>query len=171
MIESITDTVEEKNNMNPNSNSSTPSVIDSVSDDKHPETELLESPTIESNHNSAISSAENTIMESIPDIPSIHSKSIDELRELHSANRRQSMLFDMNHSTPAQQLLYNSSILLPGSVVKRLKTDDCKYTEADMIIERKRVALQSKKESEEALALQEDTIKNLEGKIVIAFIR
>ena len=76
------------------------------------------------------------------------------------------MLFDQAHSTPSQQLLYSSSILLPQSVVKRLRTEDLKYTEADMIIERKRIALESKKDSEQLLALQEDTIKNLETKIV-----
>lgn len=102
----------------------------------------------------------------IPNNTSIHSNSINHLRELHETNRRQSILFDVNYSTPSQQLLYNSSILLPESVVKKLKTENLKYTEADMIIERKRVALESKKESEEAIALQEDTIKKLESQIV-----
>ena len=92
--------------------------------------------------------------------------SLDSIRELHEANHRESMLFDQAHSTPSQHLLYSSSILLPQSVVKRLRTEDLKYTEADMIIERKRIALESKKDSEQALALQEDTIKNLETKIV-----
>ena len=92
--------------------------------------------------------------------------SLDSIRELHEANHRESMLFDQAHSTPSQQLLYSSSILLPQSVVKRLRTEDLKYTEADMIIERKRIALESKKDSEQLLALQEDTIKNLETKIV-----
>ena len=91
--------------------------------------------------------------------------SLDSIRELHEANHRESMLFDQAHSTPSQQLLYSSSILLPQSVVKRLRTEDLKYTEADMIIERKRIALDSKKDSEQLLALQEDTIKNLETKI------
>ena len=92
--------------------------------------------------------------------------SLDSIRELHETNRRESMLFDQAHSTPSQQLLYSSSILLPQSVVKRLRTEDLKYTEADMIIERKRIALESKKDSEQLLALQEDTIKNRETKIV-----
>ena len=92
--------------------------------------------------------------------------SLDSIRELHETNHRESMLFDQAHSTPSQQLLYSSSILLPQSVVKRLRTEDLKYTEADMIIERKRIALESKKDSEQVLALQEDTIKNLETKIV-----
>ena len=56
--------------------------------------------------------------------------------------------------------------LLPASLLQRLKTDGLKYTEADMLIERKRVAIESKKESEEALAVMEDMLKKHEKKIV-----
>ena len=59
--------------------------------------------------------------------------SLDSIRELHEANHRESMLFDQAHSTPSQHLLYSSSILLPQSVVKRLRTEDLKYTEADIV--------------------------------------
>lgn len=105
--------------------------------------------------------------------------SLDHIRQLHSANRRQSILFDMNHAhkpqapepvanekSPSQQLLSNTSVVLPASLLQRLKTDGLKYTEADMLIERKRVAIESKKESEEALAVMEDMLKKHEKKIV-----
>ena len=105
--------------------------------------------------------------------------SLDHIRQLHSANRRQSILFDMNHvhkpqvsepaaneKSPSQQLLNNTSVVLPASLLQRLKTDGLKYTEADMLIERKRVAIESKKESEEALAVMEDMVKKHEKKIV-----
>lgn len=105
--------------------------------------------------------------------------SLDHIRQLHSANRRQSILFDMNHAhkpqapepvanekSPSQQLLNNTSVVLPASLLQRLKTDGLKYTEADMLIERKRVAIESKKESEEALAVMEDMVKKHEKKIV-----
>lgn len=57
-------------------------------------------------------------------------------------------------------------VTLPTMLLQHLKTDAVKYTEADMLIERKRVALESKKESEEALAVMEEMLRKEKEKIV-----
>lgn len=118
----------------------------------------------------------------------IQPSSLAHIRQLHTANRRQSILFDQSHArpqpieplkpegittpegikTPSQVLMGTAAVTLPTALLQRLKTDVVKYTEADLLIERKRVALESKKESEEALAVMEDMLKKEKEKIVAA---
>ena len=118
----------------------------------------------------------------------IQPSSLAHIRQLHTANRRQSILFDQSHArpqpieplkpesiktpegvqTPSQILMGTAAVTLPTALLQRLKTDVVKYTEADLLIERKRVALESKKESEEALAVMEDMLKKEKEKIVAA---
>ena len=69
-------------------------------------------------------------------------------------------------TTPSQTLLYNSSIILPSSVVHRLRTSKKIYTEADMVIECRKAALESKLESEQAMAVMEKMVKEMEEKLV-----
>lgn len=118
----------------------------------------------------------------------IQPSSLAHIRQLHTANRRQSILFDQSHArpqpieplkpeaiktpegmqTPSQVLMGTAAVTLPTALLQRLKTDVVKYTEADLLIERKRVALESKRESEEALAVMEDMLKKEKEKIVAA---
>lgn len=118
----------------------------------------------------------------------IQPSSLAHIRQLHTANRRQSILFDQSHArpqpveplkpeaiktpegmqTPSQMLMGTAAVTLPTALLQRLKTDVVKYTEADLLIERKRVALESKRESEEALAVMEDMLKKEKEKIVAA---
>ena len=118
----------------------------------------------------------------------IQPSSLAHIRQLHTANRRQSILFDQSHArpqlveslkpeaiktpegmqTPSQILMGTAVVTLPTALLQRLKTDVVKYTEADLLIERKRVALESKRESEEALAVMEDMLKKEKEKIVAA---
>ena len=118
----------------------------------------------------------------------IQPSSLAHIRQLHTANRRQSILFDQSHArpqpieplkpesirmpegvqTPSQILMGTAAVTLPTALLQRLKTDVVKYTEADLLIERKRVALESKRESEEALAVMEDMLKKEKEKIVAA---
>ena len=122
------------------------------------------------------------------DMTVIQPSSLAHIRQLHTANRRQSILFDQSHAhpqlveslkpesikmpegvqTPSQVLMGTAAVTLPTALLQRLKTDVVKYTEADLLIERKRVALESKKESEEALAVMEDMLKKEKEKIVAA---
>ena len=109
----------------------------------------------------------------------IQSSSLAHIRQLHTANRRQSILFDQSHTkpvaevprpdgvkSPSQVLMNTALVTLPTMLLQHLKTDVVKYTEADMLIERKRVALESKKESEEALAVMEEMLRKEKEKIV-----
>ena len=97
------------------------------------------------------------------------SPSLDRLRRMHAANRRQSQLFDLQNAdslTPSQQLLYHSSVSIPPTVVSRLAKERPKYTESDLVIERKRAELEAKKESEEVLAVMNDSLKKYESQNV-----
>ena len=97
------------------------------------------------------------------------SPSLDRLRRMHAANRRQSQLFDLQNAdslTPSQQLLYHSSVSIPPTVVSRLAKERPKYTESDLVIERKRVELEAKRESEEVLAVMNDSLKKYESQNV-----
>ena len=88
---------------------------------------------------------------------------------MHAANRRQSQLFDLQNAdslTPSQQLLYHSSVSIPPTVVSRLAKERPKYTESDLVIERKRVELEAKRESEEVLAVMNDSLKKYESQNV-----
>ena len=114
------------------------------------------------------SSSSPSLSPSPPVSPS--SRPLQQIRQLHAANRRQSALFDLQTSdspTPSHSLLYFSSVPIPPSLITRLTSEKPKYTESDLIIERKRVELAAKAESEKVIALLTDSLKKTESQVVL----